>query len=118
MFLECDKCHFGARKGQMVDLGSKTPKTAEMSAKQGATQEDHGCPHHIDWPHMSPKMTMETGEEAPKGQMAPFFTRPQGGGGGSDQGWWGWGLGGCLRVGGRVGLNIFVFGAEMPIKGS
>ena len=33
--LECRKGHLGGRKGQIVNLGPKTPKTAKMPTKRG-----------------------------------------------------------------------------------
>ena len=65
----------------MVDLGSKTPKTAEMPAKQGKTQQDHDCPHHMNWLQISPEITIKQGKKRQRDQWFHFRTPTWGGGG-------------------------------------
>ena len=52
---ECRKGNLKGRKGQMVSLGSKTPKEPKYLQDKRKTQQDHNWPLHQDWPHIGQK---------------------------------------------------------------
>ena len=49
VFLESRKAHFGGRKGQMVNLGSKTRKHMRFLLNKGEPEKDHTWSSNMDW---------------------------------------------------------------------
>ena len=56
---ECREGHEGGANGE---FGLQDPKTTKMPTKQGQTQQDHHCPHHMDWPQIGQEIAIEQGK--------------------------------------------------------
>ena len=67
---ECNKSHFGGRKGQMVNLGSETPKQPKCLQIKGKPNNTIGLMTRIGLELA--KIYYKTRKRMPKGQMVPL----------------------------------------------